>query len=227
MLTVFDNIVTDSELENIQQQFANLKSTISFDDIYYLTLTKEEIKDLYKLDSDSDSLLVQVERTNVSALPVGEFIRNIVNKILTEPLDKSIPIYFARSIYPAGIHVDFKKDRSFNGETIIIPLTFDERIKTLVWKETVDNGHSGVSDLLQRFRDNIRSFKKYSKLSTKLDLKNCWSGYPSVVDFLELDGMAEWKKGSLFKFRCNQLHASNNFKEHTTFKDYVLIHTDN
>jgi len=225
MLAVFDNIVTDSELENIQQQFANLKSTISFDDRYYLTLTKEEIKDLYKLDSDS--LLVQVERTNVSALPVGESIRDIVNKILTEPLDKSTPIYFARSIYPSGIHVDFNKDRSFNGETIIIPLTFDERIKTLVWKETVDNGHSGVSDLLQRFRDNIRSFKKYSKLSTKLDLKNCWLGYPSVVDFLELDGMAEWKKGSLFKFKCKQLHASNNYKEHTAFKDYVLIHTDN
>jgi hypothetical protein len=46
------------------------------------------------------------------------------------------------------------------------------------------------------------------------------------VDFLELDGMAEWKKGSLFKFKCKQLHASNNFKAFAELKDYILIHTD-
>ena len=174
-------------------------------------------------NSNAESL-IQQERVNINAYPVAESVRRIVNRILPEPLKPSTSIMFSRSVYPIGIHTD-TDEKNLKGHTIMIPLTFDDRIKTLVWKETAV-GQSGLNAIFQRFQTDIKSFQPQPRISNKLDLRNCWLGQPSVVDFLQLDGMASWRTGSIFKFERQQLHASNNYREFVDHKDYVLIHND-
>jgi len=220
MLTVFENVVTAEEITHLQQQFAELKDTVKFDDRYFIT-DPDAIHELYGVQAKS---IIQQERVTVNPYPVAEFVRSIVNRILPNPLKTSIPIKFSRSGYPVGIHTDTDK-KNFKGHTIMIPLTFDERIKTLVWCETAV-AHSGLNAIFQRFQTDRKSFRPQPRISDKFDLRNCWLGTPSIVDFLQLDGMAEWRTGAIFKFERQQLHASNNFKEFVEFKDYVLIHND-
>jgi len=220
MLTVFENAITAEEIMYLQQQFAELKSTVEFNDTYLIT-NPDEIRELYNSESES---LIQQERVSVNPYPVAELVRRMVNRILPNPLKDSIPILFSRSVYPIGIHTD-TDEKNLKGHTIIIPLTFDERIKTLVWKETALT-QKGLNDIFQRFQTDLKSFQPQPRISNKFDLRNCWMGRPSIVDFLQLDGMAPWRTGSIFKFERQQLHASNNYREFVEFKDYVLIHND-
>lgn len=220
MLTVYENAVTEQEIAYLQQQFAELKSQVEFNDRYYLT-DPTMVHELYNLDSKS---LIQQERFDIRNEPVVEFVRAIVNRVLPKPLKPTVPIMFSRSVYPIGIHTDTDSNNA-DGHTIMIPLTFDERIKTLVWNETAI-GPRQLDEIFQRFRDDIKSFRPQSKLSRQLDLRNCWLGYPSIVDFLSLDGIASWRAGSIFQFERQQLHASNNYREFVDSKDYVLIHND-
>ena len=220
MLTVFENAVTDQEIVHLQQQFAELKATVEFKERYLIT-NPDEIHELYNSNSES---LIQQERTDIRAYPVAQFIRNIVNKILPTPLKDSVPIMFSRSVYPVGIHTD-TNIKSCKGHTIMIPLTFNAGIKTVVWKETAI-GQQELNNIFQRFNSDLKSFQPQPPISRQLDLRNCWLGHPSIVDFLQLDGIAEWRAGAIFKFSRQQLHASNNYREFVEFKDYVLIHND-
>jgi hypothetical protein len=220
MLTVFKNAVTAEEIMHLQQQFAELKAMVKFNDTYLIT-NPDEIRELYNLESES---LIQQERVEINSYPVAEFVRNIVDRILPNPLKSFTPIMFSRSVYPVGIHTD-TDEKNHTGHTIMIPLTSDARIKTLVWKESA-RGQPGLDSIFQRFQNDIKSFKPHPRISKQLDLKNCWLGHPSIVDFLELDGIAEWQTGSIFKFERQQLHASNNYRAFAEFKDYVLIHND-
>ena len=220
MLTVFENAVTAEEIVYLQQQFAELKATVDFNDTYLIT-NPDEIHELYNLESQS---LIQQERVRINSYPVAEVVRNIVDRILPKPLKPSISIMFSRSVYPVGIHTD-TDERIHKGHTIMIPLTSDERIKTLVWRETAI-AQSGLNEIFQRFQTNTKSFQPQPRISKQLDLRNCWLGNPSIVDFLELDGIASWQTGSIFKFERQQLHASNNYRAFAEFKDYVLIHND-
>lgn len=218
MLTVFENAVTAQEIAHLQQQFAELKTRVEFNDTYLIT-NPDEIRELYNLESES---LIQQERVSINAYPVSESVRSIVNRILPNPLKKSTSIMFSRSVYPVGIHTD-TDERDHQGHTIMIPLTSDPRIKTVVWQETAI-AQSGLNTIFQRFQTDRKSFTPQPKISNKFDLRNCWLGRPSIVDFLQLDGVAEWRTGSIFKFERQQLHASNNYREFVEFKDYVLIH---
>jgi len=220
MLTVFENQVTLEEITHLQQQFAQLKSTVEFKNRYFIT-SKDDIQDLYNLNAES---LIQQERVDIRAYPVADFVRNIVDRILPSPLKTITPIYFSRSVYPVGIHTD-TNETVYQGHTLMIPLTFDDRIKTLVWKETA-HGESALNEIFHRFQHDIKSFVRQPRISNKFDLRNCWLTQPSIVDFLELDGMAAWQPGSIFKFERQQLHASNNYRAFVDFKDYVLIHND-
>jgi len=220
MLTVFENAVSQIEIAHLQQQFAELKATVEFNDAYFIT-NPDEIRELYNSDAES---LTQQQRVSINAYPVAELVRNIVNRVLPNLLKDSIPIMFSRSVYPVGIHTD-TNERDHEGHTIMIPLTSDPRIKTLVWRETAI-AQSGLNAIFQRFQTDRKSFQPQPRISNKFDLRNCWLGRPSIVDFLELDGLAEWRTGSIFKFERQQLHASNNYREFVEFKDYVLIHND-
>jgi hypothetical protein len=220
MLTVFENAVTDSEILHLQQQFAELKSTVEFNERYLIT-NPHEIRELYNSDAKS---LTQQERVVINAYPVANVVRSIVNRDLPAPLKDSISIRFSRSVYPVGIHTD-TNERDNEGHTIMIPLTSDPRIKTVVWQETAV-AQAGLNAIFQRFQTDRKSFRPQPRISNKFDLRNCWLGRPSIVDFLQLDGVAEWHTGSIFKFERQQLHASNNYREFVEFKDYVLIHND-
>jgi len=220
VLTVFENAVTTEEILHLQQQFAELKARVEFDDTYLIT-NPDEIRELYHSESES---LTQQERVEINLYPVADVVRNIVNRILPNPLKDSIPIMFSRSVYPVGIHTD-TDERNHKGHTIMIPLTSDDRIKTVVWQETAI-AQKGLNEIFHRFQTNPKSFRPQPRISNRFDLRNCWLSQPSIVDFLQLDGLAEWRTGSVFKFERQQLHASNNYREFVEFKDYILIHND-
>jgi hypothetical protein len=220
MLTIFENAITTEEITYLQQQFAELKATVEFNDKYFIPNT-DDTRELYNSESQP---LIQQQRVSINSYPVAELVRHLVNKILPKPLKPSISIMFSRSVYPVGIHTD-TDEKNTMGHTIMIPLTFDERIKTLVWKETA-LAQQGLNEIFQRFQTDLKSFQPQPRISNKFDLRNCWAGQPSIVDFLQLDDMAAWRAGSIFKFGRQQLHASNNYREFVEFKDYILIHND-
>lgn len=87
MLTVFENAVTTEEIQHLQQQFADLKARVEFDDTYLIT-NPDEIRELYHSESES---LTQQERVEINPYPVADVVRNIVNRILPNPLKDSLP----------------------------------------------------------------------------------------------------------------------------------------
>lgn len=218
MLTVFENAVTADEIAYLQQQFAELKS--KFIETYSITDT-DQIRNLYNSNAES---LPQQQRVVINPYPVAEFVRSIVNRVLPTPLKPETKIMFSRSVYPIGIHTD-TNEQDYQGHTIMIPLTNDERIKTLVWQETAV-GVTKLNEIFHRFGTDIKSFQAQPRISNRFDLRNCWMGRPSIVDFLTLDGIATWRTGSIFQFSRQQLHASNNYRDFVEFKDYILIHND-
>jgi hypothetical protein len=220
MLTVYPIAVIAEEILYLQKQFTLLKTDSKFDEIYWIT-NPDEIQDLY---NSKEQRLIQQERIVVRQQSVLEAIRTIIDRVLPNFLNPNARILFSRSFHPIGIHTD-TSETHWQGHTLMIPLTFNNDIKTLVWKQTA-LGQSGLNEIFQRFINHTDSFTKQSNISQQLDLRNCWLGQPPIVDFLELDGIAEWQSGSLFKFERKQLHASNNYKTIVDFKDYVLIHND-
>lgn len=216
MLSTYNNIIGDADIDYIKKEFAQLFDNTVIDDKRYINHI-DTIRDVFK---STENQLLQQERINVNFLPVGKYIRNLLNAIIN--VADHTEIYFIRAYYPVGIHAD--ADKYTTGKTILIPLTFSTDIKTLIFKETGTN--QDFSNFVNQFINNPKQFKRSNLLSRTLNLKNCWFGTPSLTDFLNVDGIVDWNPNVVMIFDRMQFHGSNNYKDVVDSKDYVLIHTE-
>lgn len=215
-MELYQNFVSDSELEFLRFSFDQWYSTGVFRRAYTVN-NPDVIQEVYK---SQEKDLTQQERTNIgNNSKLSGFIRNLLS-----PLIKIKPhneIWFCRSVYPIGIHSDTPP---VQGHTIIIPLTFDERIKTIVFDVKMTNEE--FAEYSKNFAADPGQFQKKHNLSSEYNLQNCWFGDPCIVDYFDIAGMAGWHKGCVMKFERSRLHASTNYRDIVNLKDYILIHTD-
>lgn len=224
MLQVFENAVSSKDLGDIRAEFDRLISTVKFDSQLYYVDDKDTIRDVYGIDNVDQ--IIQQERLDATKLPLGDRIRKIFQPYLSsEQLEnKNNSVWLCRAHFPIGIHTDtdiIKPD----GYTVLMPLTFDESIKTVVWKPLL--GKFELDKLIREFIDDPYKFPKKCSVSQELKLDHCWMSDPKLTDVIELDGYASWKKGSIFKFDRRQPHGGNNWKtDKLKYKDYILIHAE-
>lgn len=216
-MKIHENFLSDQILSELRQEFDQWYAKNTFTEQY--TIDHEDtIKEIFNLTEKS---LIQQKRSELSKTEIGEYIKKLLG-----PLAKLSPrdfVYFSRSFYPIGLHAD-TDDKQSKGKTFLIPLTYDERVKTIVFKDKMTNPEFGK--FVQEFANNISKFEYKSNLSEQYKLAHCWFGSPNLLDYMELDGMGAWAKGSVIEFDRNQLHASNNYKDFVDYKDYILVHTN-
>ena len=217
MLQIFENAITDDELVYLREEFDKLKLSTPFVDQLYYIDHPDTIKEVYNLDDDK---LIQQDRLIINNLPVGQFVKKLLTPYVEEGAFNN-ELWACRSEYPIGVHTD-TDEKQPNGYTVLIPLTFDDRIKTIIWKPLL--GKNELNKFMQDFGNNPLAYPIVNSISKELDLKHCWISNPSICDAMELDGYASWSKGSILKFDRRQPHASSNWKTYMPYKDYILIH---
>ena len=191
----------------------------NLDDAQWIT-NKEQLKKLYGIEGVDR--VMQTKRGQPSS-DVQKIIIDAVKEFDSPGLEKYSHINFARAFYPIAIHVDINES-AVDGDTIIIPLTFNEDIKTLWWKGSV---YSPIFDSWLHEHNLFEGADKVNNLSTKYNLENGFWPKPDIVDYMELDGIGNWRKGTAFMGRRSQPHCSTNFlKSGMTHKDYILIQTN-
>lgn len=203
MLEHFNNAVTDKQLDFLINEFESLRSSVDFSDRYF------------------DGQTLMWERVAVNKY--NPALRNIVLQMFNSTganLAATETVFFVRCYNPTAIHVDV--DDTSPGHTYMIPLTFNTDIKTVVFKN-----NTTLAEFKQLIsRHSKIPFKPKHNLSETINMDHCWGAKPNIVDVLELDGYAEWTKGSIIKFLRQQIHSSSNFKTlGLEYKDYVLCHS--
>jgi hypothetical protein len=219
MLTIFENAISDNDIEYLIDEFKKLKQTYDFKDEVYYIEDADTIKDVYHLTNTS---IVQQNRHNIKNLPMGEKVKAILQNFLPDGTNiERDNIWASSADFPIGIHADVNNS-DVDGNTYLIPLTFNDNIKTIIWKPLM-----GLNDLdlfIKDFANNGLKYPKKSNTTKEVDVEHCWLGKPSIANAMELDGIAVWKKGSIIRFDRRQPHASNNWKLFVDTKQYIVIH---
>jgi len=180
---------------------------------------KAQLKNLYGIEGVDRVMQTKRGQPNKDARKI---IIDAVKDFDSPGLESS-HINFARAFYPIAIHVDIQGSRD-DGDTIIIPLTFNKDIKTIWWKGTV---YKACFDAWLEEKNFFIDEDKVNNLSSKYELDTGFWQKPDVVDYMQIDGIGDWLKGRAFRGRRSQPHCSTNFlKSGLTYKDYILIQTN-
>ena len=180
----------------------------------------EILKKLYNINEKTP----QTKRGHVT----DSEVRNQVTKVLENLGFKNGEgqgwMMYSRAFLPTALHVDIAMDDTqADGHTIIIPLTESDKIKTLVFKERTN--HPILDYWIEKQDWNSRV--KVNNVSTDHNMSHGWWRKPNITDYMDLDGIANWKMGTAFCFRRSQIHASTNFRhDGFPFKDYILVQTE-
>jgi hypothetical protein len=217
-MKIHQNYLTVEQINNLRNQFDEYANSNQLTFKYWIT-HKDTLKEVFNSDADQ---LIQQARRDISRDSMGQCVRDLLRPIYDVPLKTAI--YAVRSHNPIGIHTDSDDWTYQVGRSFIIPLTFDDRIVTVVWDKIVTVKELG--ELIQKFADDPSTFEKFNDVSKQYKLNNCWFGDPSLTDYLPLLGIATWKLGTIIEFNRQTMHASNNYTDFVPYKDYILIHTD-
>jgi hypothetical protein len=227
MLEIFNNGITDEELDFLRYEFDTMKSKVDFPFKTYINKNGSIYFEANKIVVGENTFSEEGKFLNWERIKLSDELSNKIKNILLRnmpDLDDTLVFYFVRSYYPLRIHYD-DNDLRQKGNTMIIPLTFDENIKTVVWKP-YDNIND-LEDYKRQFSNNPKIFVPTKSVPNEIDLSHCYTGTnKNFVYALEYDGAASWKKGTVLSFGRMQFHASSNFKSTREFKDFVLIHSD-
>lgn len=217
-MKIHENYLTDEQLSSLRTQFDQYANTRQLTFKYWVT-HKETIKEVFNSDADQ---LVQQERKDISKAPLGQYVRDLLKSIFDIP--QTTPIFVVRSHNPIGLHTDCDDHTPVNGRTLIIPLTFDDRIVTVIWDKIVSERE--LNELIKQFAEHPEIFEKQNNISEQYKLNNCWFGDPVLTDYLPLGKVAIWRTGTVIEFNRKNIHASNNYTNFLPYKDYILIHTE-
>jgi hypothetical protein len=192
----------------------------SFNDFQW-QINKDILKGLYNITEEKAPQTLRGEVRNKEIRQ--EIISALDDLDINRKFLTSSYINFARGFLPIAIHVDIPANStSEDGDTILIPLTFDDKIKTFWWKNNV---HEPIFDYWIEKQDWTKR-EKINNLREQYDIRNGYFFKQEVIDYMELDGIGEWFKGSCFCGRRSQPHCSSNFKASgIAHKDYILLQT--
>ncbi len=161
----------------------------------------------------------------------GDPALDLISKIVRRRLDPaSVYCGYQRQYLPHHVHVDdvtLGPDYvKANNYSLVIPLMEDPSFKTFVWKNEFESSHD-LELYRVDFRKNHSTAVNINNLSEEHWLDHCsCSVKPEFTDCHELDGIYQYKLGTVGMFPRIQMHASNNWlrSKKYTYKDLVIIH---
>ena len=217
-MKVHKDFLTDEQFNFLRSSFDDYADNHKLTFKYWID-HEDTIKEVFKSDVKR---LIQQERTDARNDTLGQYVRELMKSVIALPTTTNI--WVVRSHNPIGIHVDSDEIKKQHGRTFLIPLTFDDRIKTVVWDRV--STISEFNKFCTEFANNHAKFEKLNDISSELLLNNCWFGEPSITDYIPVEGIATWEPNVLIEFNREKLHSSNNYTTFVPFKDYILVHTD-
>lgn len=187
-------------------------------DIIDWQINTEILKKIYNIDAKTP----QTIRGHVKDLEVRNQVKKIMENFGFE--DFNGWMMYSRAFLPTSLHVDIPMDDTkADGHTMIIPLTYSDKIKTVIFKERTNYP---ILDYWIEKQD-WDSREKVNTISVDYNMSHGWWRRPDITDRMELDGIANWQIGTAFCFRRSQIHGSTNFTQAGfPFKDYIMVQTD-
>ena len=155
-------------------------------------------------------------------------IKKICIEHFPDVKDKEIYANYQRQSKPTFMHVDeygaFRENPTW---TIIIPMHDDPRLSVVIWKKIFNN-----NDELKNFIMNFPydTSKKLNNVSEQVALQHTPFNYKQpnefLSDYVDLDGVFNYRLGDYVFFDTNQLHVTSNFSLLNEYKhkDLVQIH---
>ena len=207
-MLILDNIISDSEIDQFKQYFQN-----NFDKKYVNWQVGDTIID-HRLLIDKNS-------------PEFDIIRRIVNSNFNEVID--FWSAYQRQTNPHSIHIDDygNEHKDCFRYTYVLAMDTESRFKAIIWKEKCwDNDalHAYVTEWgkLRRVK------KKTSNISEVEDLEHTYDENQQsyLADYLTLDGIYTYKKGTGVLFDASQLHCTSNWKKYqdVPYRELLQIH---
>jgi len=246
---------------------------------YFLQYHKENKHNYDTFDYEEDDLFLRAwglnEKSKISGHVLATSIHDNseINLLVKKVLDLFDVEYnefeaFIKTCYlPITLHVDANRyvgpvhsHNNWDGEeldlfgqgiSIIIPLTFNKDIHTIIFKNMV-----GDNEYVRDFLDTVAGIYEESNnrnhranlpiyehnLDYRDYIPNIWnrqmiehyhdpenSQYArgdQILDYLEVDVKIPWEKNVAYMFDKQKMHMSNNFKKFgIENKDFLLIHT--
>ena len=154
-------------------------------------------------------------------------IYNNILKLVKEEFPNCIDSWFAlqEQRVPHNIHIDdYGSDTNGKRYTYIIALDSVPEFKAIAWKETAWDNNK-LHEFVQQW-GKLRPYKKKkSNISEVEDLEHTIdkNNNSYMCDYLELDGIFEYKKGSACLFDATQLHCSSNWVKYPQHKTRQLL----
>jgi hypothetical protein len=206
-MLILDNIISEEEIAQFKQYFQT-----NFDKKYLNWKVGDKIID-HRLLIDPDS-------------PEFEIVRRIVDNNFSDTID--VWSAYQRQTNPHGIHIDdYSNDKSGFRYTYILAMDTEPKFKAVIWKEKAwdnDKLHTFVTQWgkLRRLK------KKVSNISETEDLEHTFDENQEsyMADYLNLDGIYSYKKGTGVLFDATQLHCTSNWKKYKEFpyRELLQIH---
>jgi len=201
-----------------------------------------EILQMYGL---TDTSMIWARREAASTYGGGKsdkdfsnYIEKVLNLLKIDYTDYQV--YIKTCYLPVDIHVDAEapnkqaqgqvktppQHEQSDGSSIIIPLTFNKNIHTIVFKNTVLN-----NDYLREFKNTLTNQPIYKHNLDYSQYNNIWNKDQmmktgeQLLDHVELEEIFVWEENIAFGFDKRRMHSGNDFtKFGIASKDFVLVH---
>jgi hypothetical protein len=148
---------------------------------------------------------------------VYKLIKHVVDSML--PGQPKFYSAYERQHNPTPLHLD-----PASVYTFIISLDEQPKFKTLVWKELFESK--------EHWENFVCSWQKSGpepsiKISDLYPISHTYDKNKELylADYLTLDGVFEYRLGSVACFFGHQVHCSGNWQDLVKYKDFVVVHT--
>lgn len=210
-------------LEDIDWFKADWERYFTDGDYSVISCDAAAVKKTYGLD---DWTIRDRRRQILPADPAWDKLAQMIRRVI--PVDIRFWVAYQRQYLPHGMHIDEPSPNS-NPHwlySVIVPLdtaTIDVA-KTIVWRKQF-NRFSEYLDFQSDFIYHPENYTKISNMSDLYDVDHCMLN-KNPADYLELDGVYDYKLGTAGMFnRCN-LHCSSNWRRYglAEYKDIIIYH---
>jgi hypothetical protein len=219
MVEIFDNLISSEQLAWFRNDFAKM---IDVDPVMR-PYDPADAKRIYDVDDCS----VLDQRHLVQA---GTEAHNIMIDILAPVIPAGTFFYMAyqRQFLPHQLHVDevYEHTNLDYAKSAVIPLyeNTNNIFKTIIWNKVfLTNGM--LNDFFKEYIADSSKFPVVSNVSVTQDVDHCW-GSPSIVNVMPLDGVYDYRLGSVGMFDRTHVHCSSNWRRYDQidYKDIIILH---
>jgi hypothetical protein len=219
MVEIFDNLISSEQLAWFRDDFAKM---IDVDPVMR-PYDPADAKRIYGVDDCS--VLDQRHIVQVGTEAYTTMI-NILSPVI--PIGTFFYMAYQRQFLPHQLHVDevYEHTNLAYAKSAVIPLhdNPDNIFKTIIWNKVfLTNGI--LNNFFKEYIADSSKFPVVSDVSATQDVDHCW-GSPSIVNVMPLDGVYDYRLGSVGVFDRIHVHCSSNWRKYNQidYKDIIILH---